>query len=681
MRLFARSVALTVLMGCWMGFLPATKASDSIQEAPAPLLASEWGVGRWVPDLDFSPESGSRFRLASKFRKARAVVIAVSSTSCAVSGRYGPTLAALEKKYTQRGVQFIWVNPVATDTRESVRQWVRDQGVRGPYIRDERGVIASALGIRSTVEVFILDAARTVQFRGAVDDQYGLGYSKAAPSRRYLAAALESVLAGKSVETTCTSVPGCALESAAPVAVTRPVTYHNRISRILQQSCVPCHREGGIAPFAMTSLAEVAAHAGMIRKQVSRGVMPPWFAAPVVQGPSPWENDRSLSPADKADLLAWLEQGRVVGDASQAPKPQVYPAEWQLGEPDALVRLPQPVEILASGVMDYVNIDVPTGFDSDRWVQGWEIRPTAPDLVHHVLVYVFPPSKDGQPQKNRRIDGTGDYLAAYAPGHQAVSYPDGWAKFIPAGSTLHFQLHYTPKGKAARDQTVLGLKFSKVPPKHEVRVSAIAAAIDIPPGDPDFKIEGKLSLPQSARLMSFMPHMHLRGKAYRYELELPGSAPKTLLDVPRYDFNWQLLYRLSEHVDMPAGSVLKGVARYDNSAGNPANPDPTRRVQWGEQTDEEMMLGYIEYYLPDALPGTPMPARVPSARRGGSKAFDAMDRNHDGRITVDESPSPAQFQVADADGNGEVSREELKSFLQKQKPRRAADSQPSSEAP
>jgi hypothetical protein len=419
----------------------------------------------------------------------------------------------------------------------------------------------------------------------------------------------------------------------------------------------------------------------MVRKQVTQGVMPPWFAAPPTHGPSPWLNDRSLPAADKADLLAWMERGRPEGKAAHAPKVRTYPSEWQLGEPDAIVRLPEPVDVAASGVMPYVNIEVPTDFDSDRWVQGWEIRPSARDVVHHVLVYVLPPGKDGKPQKNRRIDGTSNYLAAYAPGYQAVSYPEGWAKFIPAGSTLHFQLHYTPKGKATRDQSALGLKFSKTPPKHEVRVSAIAGAIDIPPGDPDFKVEGQLPVPESARLMSFMPHMHVRGKAYRYELELPGSAPKTLLDVPRYDFNWQLLYRLSEHIDLPAGSVLKGTARYDNSAGNPANPDPTRRVQWGEQTDEEMMLGYIEYYLPEVPPGTPVDPRPTAGRRGRFKAFDALDRNHDGRITLDESPSPAQFKAADVDGNGEVTRDELKTFLQKSNTRAAAGSKPSSAAP
>jgi len=171
------------LVGAWGG-TPLMADAPPLQEAPTPALASEWGVGRWVPDLDIRPESGSRSSLSKLTRDARAVVIAVTSTSCPVSGRYGPTLVALEKEYASRGVRFVWINSVATDSKAAVRQWVREQGVQGPYVRDERGDIAKALGIRSTAEVFVLDAARTVQFRGAVDDQYGLGYSKAAPQQR-----------------------------------------------------------------------------------------------------------------------------------------------------------------------------------------------------------------------------------------------------------------------------------------------------------------------------------------------------------------------------------------------------------------------------------------------------------------------------------------------------------------
>lgn len=677
-----RKCVVAVGVAVWVGvtgLVPAMgQDRPSSKAAPVPVLASEWGVGRWIPDLELRPEAGPAFRWSGRFGKARAVVVAVTSTSCPVSGRYGPTLAALEQEFESRGVSFLWVDPVDTDSVESIGRWARELGLRGPWVRDAGGTLSKALGFRSTAEVLVVDAARTVQYRGAVDDQYGPGYSKAAPTRRHLVEALEAVLAGRPVETPGTSVPGCDLETAAPIPPARPVTYHHRISRILEQSCVPCHREGGIAPFALTSPAEVAAHAGMIRRQVSEGLMPPWFAAPPAHGPSPWLNDRSLPAADKADLLAWLEQGRPEGDPSQALRPRSHPTTWQSGEPDVVLRIPEPVEVAASGVMPYVNVEVPTGFDSDRWVQAWEVRPTAREVVHHVLVYVLPPGKDGKPDRSARIDGAGHYLAAYAPGYQAVTYPDGWAKHVPAGSTLRFQLHYTPRGRATRDQSALGLRFSKAPPRHEVRVGAVAAPIDIPPGDPDFRIEGRLPVPKAARLMSFMPHMHLRGKAYRYELERPGVAPVTLLDVPRYDFNWQLLYRYHEPLALQSGDTLRFTAWFDNSDQNPANPDATKWVHWGPQTYDEMQLGYVEYFLPGAKPGEASASigrhrrlgRTEETGRPGPPALDIeaifrrLDRNGDGELTPDELPAAQRDNLMRLDVNQDevISLEEAKRF-------------------
>src|SRR4029453_5841819 len=191
----------------------------------------------------------------------------------------------------------------------------------------------------------------------------------------------------------------------------------------------------------------------------------------------------------------------------------------------------------------------------------------------------------------RRGNPEGDnFFAVYVPGNNVLRFPDGLAKSIPAGAMLHFQMHYTPTGKATTDQTELGLIFAKLPPKHEVRVAAIAAPIDIPPGEANYITRGKIPVPFDAKLLSLMPHMHVRGKAYRYELQLPDGQPHLLLEVPRYDFNWQLQYRFANDVDAPAGSTLRGTAWYDNSPNNPANPDPAARVKWGEQTDDEMML-------------------------------------------------------------------------------------------
>ena len=643
----------------------ATDHTSPVREAPQAMAGSELGVGRLIADLDFAPVSGKKFRLI-QFKPAPAVVIAFTSTSCPVTKRYAPTLAALEKEYARRGVKFIFVNPIACDSSRDVAEAIRKHGFVGPYVRDAKSRIGASLGARSTAEVFVLDAARTLVYRGAVDDQYGLGYSLDAPKQRYLANALNAVLGGHTPAVQVTTAPGCALETTKNrTVVAVPLTYHARISRIMQQNCVECHRAGGVAPFSLETYADVTSHAGMIRKQVEKGVMPPWFAAPMHSGPSPWANDRTVPAKDKADLLAWLRGGKKEGDRVDAPLPLQFPKDWEIGTPDAVVRLSQPVEVKATGTMPYKNIFVETKFGEDRWVQAMEVRPTARDVVHHALIYVVPADKA---EKARKSGGAndGNFFAVYVPGNNVLRFPDGMAKVIPAGATLHFQMHYTPKGTATRDQTELGLIFSKTPPRHEVRVAAVPGPIDIPPGEANYMSRGEIPVPFDAKIMSFMPHMHVRGKAYRYELQLPNGQTNLLLDVPRYDFNWQIQYRLKEYIDAPAGSTLRGVAWYDNSTNNPANPDPAARVKWGEQTDDEMMLGYFEYYVPSIEPTIRQPSLIELALRDGGLVFNGLDKNREGKITIGESPTPQQFRDADANSDGSVTREEFRAFWQRQ---------------
>jgi hypothetical protein len=321
--------------------------------------------------------------------------------------------------------------------------------------------------------------------------------------------------------------------------------------------------------------------------------------------------------------------------------------------------------------MPYENVYVSAGFAEDRWVNAVEVRPTARDVVHHVLVFVLPPGAMESKEKRREAEG-GNFFAVYVPGNNVLTFPEGFAKLIPAGATVHFQIHYTPKGKATRDQTAVGLRFAKTPPLHEVRVAAIPAKLDIPPGDPNYEARGFLPVPFDAKLMSFMPHMHVRGKAFRYELKRPDGKIERLLDVPRYDFNWQIQYCLAEYVDAPAGSTLLGTAWYDNSTNNPANPNPEQRVRWGQQTDEEMMLGYLEYYVPSIPASGQQPSLVEAVMRDGGFIFNGLDKNHDGVITIDESPTPAQFHAADADHDGKVTREEFKVYWQRQREKRKA---------
>jgi hypothetical protein len=355
-----------------------------------------------------------------------------------------------------------------------------------------------------------------------------------------------------------------------------------------------------VAPFSLATYDDIRAHAGMMRKQITRGAMPPWFAAPPAPGEtSHWKNDRSLAPADKADLLAWLAGDKPLGDPADAPLPREFPAGWMIGRPDAVLEFPRAVAIKADGVMPYQTIRVETKFTEDKWVQAYEVSPTSREVVHHVIVRVHLPGTKERAEKDDGANERDGFFAAYVPGNTHAIFPPGFAKKIPAGSTVSFQMHYTPNGRATTDRTRLGLVFATEPPRHVIHVAGLAnPKLSIPPGAAHHAETATLRLPFDTTILSFVPHMHLRGQAARYEAIMADGTRRLLLDVPAYDFNWQLPYQFAEPLTLPRGTRLVYTAWYDNSPGNPANPDPTKNVRWGPQTFDEMMLGYVEYYVP-----------------------------------------------------------------------------------
>lgn len=573
----------------------------SIQQRFHRLKPAECGVGRIVRDVSFRDIDGVDHRLAD-FKSNGATVVAVTSTSCPLSKRYLPTLARLEKTYSNQ-VRFLFVSATETDKDAAIRTAIQTHALAGPFIRDPDGVLLSALGAKSTTDCFVIDKALTLCYRGAIDDQYGFGYALAKPRLPLLVNAIEAVLAGRTPQTAATDAPGCLLNLKRPTATSAPVTrsdgltYHNRISRIIQSNCVECHRDGGVAPFSLTQPADIATHANMIEKVVKEGTMPPWFAAPSKTGmASVWANDRSLAAADKADLETWLRGARPLGDPTDAPVAPVFTNHWHMGEPDALVPLPNAIHIPAEGIMPYQRVTVKTSFTEDKWVSGFDFRPTARDVVHHVGVFV----QSGAFSEHEESDSenTGAYLALYVPGNSWHRFPAGCAKLLPKGATLLFQIHYTPNGTATRDQTQLALYFAKSPPLYELHVTGVAHRdLKIPPKVARHEVSGLLRLNHDVQVLSFLPHMHVRGKAFRFQAVYKGGNTTTLLTVPRYDFNWQLAYHLAEPCSLPRGTMLKVTGWYDNSAQNPANPDPLKTVYWGPQTSDEMLLGYFEYII------------------------------------------------------------------------------------
>lgn len=261
--------------------------------------------------------------------------------------------------------------------------------------------------------------------------------------------------------------------------------------------------------------------------------------------------------------------------------------------------------------MPYQFLTVTTSFPEDRWVSAYEIMPTAREVVHHVIVKVH----DRGVAARDAGEGTEGYWAAYVPGNASRELPVGYAKKLPAGATISFQIHYTPNGKAVKDQMRMGVKFAKEPPQYAVHVAAVPkVTINIPPGAADHVETTTQRVPADMVVSAFMAHMHVRGKAFKYELVHADGRQETLLDIPHYDFNWQLRYELAEPRRLPAGSSIKITAVYDNSTGNPANPDPSATVRWGQQTFNEMMIGYVEFYT-----AADSPVRsTRNLRRGGS---------------------------------------------------------------
>ena len=584
---------------------PMFEPKDSPREGPRILKAGECGIGTRIGDAALVDLDG-KARTLSEFTAKKPAVIALVSTSCPVSKRTLPSLARLEKEYAARGVAFVLIAPTSTDSSEDLRAALKGAGLSAPCVRDPKNTFLATLGARATTDAFFMDAARTLVYRGALDDQYGLGYSLDAPRHRYLADALAAVLENRAPAVAATEAPGCLLDLGDTKPATTDVTYYNRISRVVQANCQECHRAGGLAPFPLETPEQVMAKAGMIKKMVDRGLMPPWFAAAPAPGThSPWENDRALVSRDKADFLAWINSGKTLGDPQDAPLARTFPGEWVIGQPDAIVQIPNPIAVKAEGTMNYQNVTVETSFGEDKWIRGYEVQPTAREVVHHVLIFV---QKPGQGRFEGEEDERTGFFAAYVPGNNHIIYPDGFAKLLPANTKVRFQIHYTPNGTATQDQVKLGLVFAKEPPKHIVKVAGIVDhRISIPPGAAHHPETGTIPVPMDVKLLALNPHMHVRGSAFRYEVALPDGEVRTLLEVPHYDFNWQVSCRYAEPPTIPRGSTIRATGWFDNSADNPANPDPTKTVRWGLQTTEEMMIGYVEYYELDERPPVPPP--------------------------------------------------------------------------
>jgi hypothetical protein len=369
--------------------------------------------------------------------------------------------------------------------------------------------------------------------------------------------------------------------------------YAKHVAPIIQNRCQECHREGQVGPMPLKTYDDVSNWSSMIREVVSQKRMPPWHADEKFHGQ--FTNERALTKTEYDTLLAWIDEGCPRGDDRDLPPPRKFADTWYIGKPDVVLQMEKefkvPAKAPAKGV-PYQYFVIQTKFDEDKWIQAAECKPGARSVVHHIIAFAAILNKGLD-----REDGIGmGMFAAYAPGDLGLVYPSGAARKIPKGVNVVFQVHYTPNGIETTDRSSVGIIFAKEPPKSEVKMRAISnMRFSIPPNVDNEEVRSETTFPKDVVLFNLLPHMHLRGKDFKYDVIYPDGKSKTILSVPRYDFGWQSTYHFNEPLRLPAGSKIKCLAHFDNSKNNPWNPDPLATVRWGDQTWQEMMIGFVDY--------------------------------------------------------------------------------------
>lgn len=645
---------LAVIFGIVSIALPRLEASDSGKSGPN-------SVGRKLESFQLTDFRG-RDLTEKDFAESKLLVVAFLGVECPLAKLYSERLQKIQETYASQGVTVIGVDANQQDSLSEMAAHARRHAMSYAFAKDNQQALVASLGATRTPEVFLLDEQRSVRYHGRVDDQYGVGFVREQPTTNDLVDAIESLLKGNAIASTHQAAPGCLIGRIKQPKSDATVTYSNQIARIFADHCVRCHREGEIGPFAMSSYDEVAGWAEMIQEVVAEKRMPPWHANPEY---GKFANDCSLSKEQCQLIERWVSEGAPEGDRNQLPEPKQYLTGWQLPrEPDVVFPIHQkPYAVPAEGEVKYQYFRVDPKFTEDKWIKCAQLLPGNRAVVHHILAFArLKGTREG-------IEGARGFLVGYVPGSQAEQFPEGMAKRIPANSELIFQVHYTPIGTAQTDLSQLGIVFADPEDvKLEVKTtSAVQPRLRIPPGEANYKVTALLpeKLPE-CRLITMAPHMHLRGKAFRYTAVFPDGKKEILLDVPAYDFNWQTGYRASEPVNIPAGSKIECEATFDNSAANLNNPDPTKTVRWGDQTDDEMMIGYFDIVVPvgagDLADTTAVSRRKKLAEQVIKQGlFQRLDLNNDKKIERSEVPAEYsdRFEELDADGDGVLTQEDI----------------------
>ncbi len=543
-------------------------------------------VGDAIADLRFKDIRGLSRSLADLGTK-RAYVFVFTTTQCPLVRKSMPKLIDLDARFGPREVQLVAVNVGPDDTIRDMAAQALEFDAAFPFVKDTDLSCVKGLGVERTPEVVVLNAEKKLVYRGRIDDQLRLGGSRPEPTRRDLEEALDDVLADRAVSVAQTPVDGCLITAPEPPADNTPApTFHRDVAPILNRRCVACHRADAAAPFSLLSFADSAAHAEMLAEVVVDQRMPPWFAQ---AKPGTFQNDPSLTRAERETLVRWVRAGRGEGDPQDAPAPPELPtSKWRIGEPDLVITMLEEHTIPATGFVEYRNVVLPQVFLGDTWIEAVEIRPDNPAVVHHCnMAYIT-------------TKGVGEetFITGHVPGGQPMDLGDfnnGVALMIPKFAALGLQIYYTTTGKEERCRISVGFRY----PRRTVRKQFQHFLLDphrlgIEPGHGAFPVRSSHTLDHDITLLGLFTHMHLRGKDVTFFADVPNQPRETLLQIPNYNFEWQLGYEIEPGKKrLPKGTRIEALAHYDNSTFNPYNPDPKRTVPWGRQTYDEMFNGFV----------------------------------------------------------------------------------------
>ena len=559
--------------------------------------------------ITWSDLSGHTWQSAD-LRPNKASVFFFVSTECPISNIYTPRMVEFAKTYTSQGVAFFLVDANREDSPAALRKYAAERGVVFPLVKDANLSLADGLIADHTPEAIVLDGQGTVRYRGRIDDNR----DRTKIIRHDLQEALEAMVAGKPVRRPRTLAVGCAIFRDIPGAsvanAPNAVNYAHDVAPILFANCVACHRTGEAAPFALETYQEAKTWAGQIKDYTARRQMPPSKA---VRGYGDFCDQRTLDDSQIATLAKWAGSGAPAGNLKAVPPLPKFPPphEWALGKPDVIMQADRPYHLEAEGADVYREFVMPQVFDEDKFITSLEFQPENRAVVHHVVLYFDPTgrsvSMDGKEKEpGYSVSGAGigvfgeQFVQAWVPGGTPYTLPKGTAYRLRKGCRIVIQVHYHKDGKVEQDQSRVSVRFAPAGQvEKELRtVGLINPAFQLNPGNAHQEVRVGFTLPVNATIWSVFPHMHLLGKEMKIKAELPGGKETPLVWVNDWDFNWQETYRYKQPVHLPKGTHISLVATYDNSERNPRQPThPPALVTWGEQTTDEMCIGFLQFTI------------------------------------------------------------------------------------